>query len=617
MSMTQETSVLVFEHRAGATAVDVSRGPGVPDVLWLKVQTEWGTDGRSPGTGVNVPISVFLSRLDWVAPYCRQHRVSVVWKGTARELVERRLNDYRLLNSALESVVPVDEGVIADELAPSRFVRDLRAFQTRDLGRLLVLANGANFSVPGAGKTSIAYATYEYLRVTERAERMLVVSPLSAFESWEEEARNCFNPIPVMFRFDGKVAGPTEILLVNYHRLELGFSVLAEWVASRKTHLVLDEAHRMKRGWTGEWGRNCLNLANLASRRDILTGTPAPQSVFDLEALFDFVWPGRARYLVPRASRDEAAVREVSRSIAPLFVRTTKQELELPEPLIQTTSQPLDPLHAEIYAAILGRYGKSFPATRRTHYNLRTFGRVVMYLLEAATNPSLLISGSHPYDPILFRHPPLDVPQDTDLDDLLRAYPEYETPWKFRFLKLAVEENAKHGRKTLVWSNFLRNLETLRRHELRDYNPAIVHGGIQDRDDQLSRFRTDSECHVLLANPAALGEGISLHHVCHDAIYLERTFNAGHYLQSVDRIHRLGLHEDAVTRVTILSSAETIDEVVESRLREKTERLGTLLGDPGLSVMSLPAIPEEGLEGDSDLGIDDGDIAEVARHVAR
>ena len=351
-------------------------------------------------------------------------------------------------------------------------------------------------------------------------------------------------------------------------------------------------------------------------RRDILTGTPAPQSVFDLDALFDFVWPGQARKLIPRDAHDETAVRAVSKRIAPLFARTTKTELELPDVSIQTRGRPLGPLHAAIYAAIIGQYGNVFRASRRARFDLRQLGRVVMYLLEAATNPGLLIAGSHPHDPISFRHPPLDIPPETELDELLRAYPDYETPWKFEFLRTEVEQNIERGRKTLVWSNFVRNLETLRHHELADHRPAIVHGGVGDRDDQLERFRTDPDCHVLLANPAAVGEGISLHQVCHDAIYLERTFNAGHYLQSVDRIHRLGLSPDTDTRVTILCSFGTIDEIVESRLREKTERLGALLQDSDLSVMSLPATPEEGLDGESDLGLDDGDFAEVARHLA-
>jgi hypothetical protein len=43
------------------------------------------------------------------------------------------------------------------------------------------------------------------------------------------------------------------------------------------------------------------------------------------------------------------------------------------------------------------------------------------------------------------------------------------------------------------------------------------------------------------ANLAAMAEGVSPRHTCHDAIYVDRTFNAGQYLQSLDRIHRLGL----------------------------------------------------------------------------
>ena len=610
-------STLTIDHQPGTPVVVVSRDPGVAELVWMKVQTEWGTNGRSPATKVIVPTNVFLSRLDWVAPYCRQYQVRIEWNGSSSDLVRRRLADTKRLEAALESKDSLDATAVAYRLNGSRFVRSLQPFQVRDLGKLLALANGANFSVPGAGKTSVAYSVYESELRAGHVERLLVVAPLSAFESWQDEADACFDPVPTIARFVGKEPPPVEVLLVNYQRLESGFDELAKWVAAQKTHMILDEAHRMKRGWTGQWGRNCLNLALLATRRDILTGTPAPQSVLDLDALFEFVWPGGAKRLIPSDAKEESATREVSRRISPLFVRTTKSELELPEPSIHAEIRPLGPLHAEIYGAIVGRYSELFRSSRRSRADLRELGRITMYLLEAATNPSLLIAGSHPHDPVLFRHPPLEVPTNTELDELLRAYPDYETPWKFEFLKAAVEANARSGRKTLVWSSFIRNLETLHRHELSHLRPAMVHGGVQNRTIELNRFRSDPSCHVLLANPAALGEGVSLHHDCHDAIYLERTFNAGHFLQSVDRIHRLGLTPDVETSVTILSSAETIDEVVERRVREKTERLGKLLHDPGLSVMSLPAVPEEGLEGEAEIGVDQIDLAEVARHLGK
>ena len=45
---------------------------------------------------------------------------------------------------------------------------------------------------------------------------------------------------------------------------------------------------------------------------------------------------------------------------------------------------------------------------------------------------------------------------------------------------------------------------------------------------------------ILIANPKKGGEGISLHYECSNAIYIDRSYDAGKYLQSRDRIHRVG-----------------------------------------------------------------------------
>jgi hypothetical protein len=56
-------------------------------------------------------------------------------------------------------------------------------FQLRDLTHLLSLSHGANFSVPGAGKTTVAYGLYECERMRDRVDRLLVVAPLSGHEA--------------------------------------------------------------------------------------------------------------------------------------------------------------------------------------------------------------------------------------------------------------------------------------------------------------------------------------------------------------------------------------------------------------------------------------------------
>lgn len=85
-----------------------------------------------------------------------------------------------------------------------------------------------------------------------------------------------------------------------------------------------------------------------------------------------------------------------------------------------------------------------------------------------------------------------------------------------------------------------------------------------------------------------MAEGVSLHETCHDAVYLDRTYNAGQYLQSIDRIHRLGLTPGTETRITFLVCTGTIDESVDQRVAEKATRLSIMLSDPDLVTMALP-----------------------------
>ncbi|HEX3608603.1 MAG TPA: DEAD/DEAH box helicase [Solirubrobacterales bacterium] len=501
-------------------------------------------------------------------------------------------------------------------------MRDLLPFQVRDIGKLLAMDNGANFSVPGAGKTTVELAIYEAERLAGRVEQLLVVAPLSGFNAWIEEGALCLSPPPRIHLYSGSVVpSDTELLLVNYQRLMISYEAIAEWVSARSTLVVLDEAHRMKRGRDGEWGKACLDLAFLAGRRDVLTGTPAPQHPADLVALLDFLWPGQAMRILPEAALvahpAPTDVARVTEEIAPLFVRTTKAELRLREPIKQVLTIALDDLHRQIYESLRLRFSE-LARTQRERVELSAWASTVMYLLEAATNPALLPAGSSSGDPIEFRHPPLPIPSDSSLHDLIAEYAQYETPAKFVQLAALIDRLRAKGRKVLVWSNFIRNLETLER-MLAFHRPALVHGGIPSevtqpnalraRERELNRFRSDPECGVLLANPAALGEGVSLHHVCHDAVYLERTFNAGQYLQSVDRIHRLGLAADAETTIHLLVSEGTIDEAVSDRIEVKAGNLGVMLDDPAIATMALPD--------DEDVGqpIDVGDVAALFEHL--
>ena len=157
---------------------------------------------------------------------------------------------------------------------------------------------------------------------------------------------------------------------------------------------------------------------------------------------------------------------------------------------------------------------------------------------------------------------------------------------------------------------------------LSDLGAVYIHGGVDagDEDDDETRegkikvFHDDPNCMVMVANPAAASEGVSLHRVCHHAIYLDRTFNAAHFLQSQDRIHRFGLPPDQETTIEIVECRGTVDETVHQRLQNKINAMSDALDDPSIRVDPIAMDPEE-IEGYDELsaGLSEDDVEALLR----
>ncbi|MFF0302487.1 DEAD/DEAH box helicase [Streptomyces nigra] len=537
----------------------------------------------------------------WPAPS------TVRWGASLADMVSEVSHDVAFAKAELErgttALLAPDE--VMDRLGPA-WKANLTSFQLRDIGRLLTLRHGANFSVPGAGKTRVALAVFQAERHAGRAQRLLVVCPKSAYESWQFENSAVYGDAALrMAVADGHIDPVAEAVLINYERLPGMANQLVEWLDTQPAVLILDEAHRMKLGTAGAYGAACMTLGPHARRRVILTGTPAPNGARDLENLLGFVWPGHGRQIV-RREVGGGDLAKASRVLRPLFTRTTKKELGLPPVNSRVRRLKMPVLHSEIYSALIGQMSARAEASRD---DLEGLGRVLMYLLMAATSPALLAVGTTKYDPLLYRVPPLDVPEGAALTELMADLPSYEMSPKFQEVLKIVDINASQGRKTLVWSTFIRNLTTMES-LLQRYSPAVVHGGTKDRSEQIDKFRRDPNCFVLLSNPATLGEGVSLHQTCHDAVYVDRDFAAGRYLQSLDRIHRLGLSQDTETNITVLISEKTIDEAVDGRLAAKLQFMGSVLDDP--AVRELADLEEEPSIGET---LDQKDLQALMGHL--
>ena len=67
----------------------------------------------------------------------------------------------------------------------------------------------------------------------------------------------------------------------------------------------------------------------------------------------------------------------------------------------------------------------------------------------------------------------------------------------------------------------------------------------------------------MIATAASLGESVSLHlhlgkKVCSNAIYLDRNFNGAQFMQSMDRIHRIGMLPETVVNYHLIVAKNTI-----------------------------------------------------------
>jgi hypothetical protein len=469
-----------------------------------------------------------------------------------------------------------------ESVAQLGIVREPTEPQRREVARLLTLAGGANFSVPGAGKTAMTYMVYSALKRLGDVEQMLVLAPISAHESWETEPGLMYaeGEAPAISVNRGGRLGATEIIVTNYEQLQDRGRLdgLIQFCHRRRTFVVFDEAHRVKAGPRGIRGAAALELSAAAHRRTALTGTPQPNAPEDLARVLELAYPGHGFRLAARNPED----------LMSAYSRVTKGELGLPPMTPVPERVPFSPAHDRIYEAIVDAAARAVLRDPSLRNDFSRAGRIIMLLLQAATDPTVVLGSRGELAMVADR-------SDLDLESLVQALPENFIPTKFVRVVQHVEEHAKAGRKLLVWASFRSHVRRLER-LLSPHQPAVVCGesNREDRKAEIDRFRHESECHVLLATPHTLSEGVSLHQTTTHQIHVDRTFNAGLLLQAIDRTHRLGLPPDADCTATYLMAArrdggESIDDVVHRRLDTKIAAMANTLNDRHLATLSLPA----------------------------
>ncbi len=479
----------------------------------------------------------------------------------------------------------------------------LKPYQIENLDIQLNTLNSGNFSVPGSGKTLTAlclHYLYKALNKTNDLSLIVVAPNSNVIDSWFDDHENFFGEgsssnFSKLNELDFKNETLYEYLNSNkfistgfltYHKLLNRDTVLSlkKFMFENKTHLILDESHKIKSALTiddeqGKIGKAALEIVTYAHRRDILSGTPITKSLKDIESQYEFLF----RHSPIRDVFNE--INSVKKYIKGSWTRTTKSMMDLPPVLEEIVEVPMTENEKKFYALNISEIARDIVGLDpRINSHKDEIEKKIMKLLVSVTIPVETAEG------LLATISQNQSINKVTMEVLKGIINEGPTSSKIKKAITITNDLIEKNEKVIVWTNWRRaNIEFI--NSLESGLAKQLVGGMtnEERRGVVEEFKK-GDLNVLVANPSVAGEGISLHDVCKNAIYINRSFNAIEYLQSRDRIHRIGIKESP--KIYLLQSIAPkgpfdIESHLSDNLNRKIQLMYKLFEDPELNELQL------------------------------
>lgn len=446
----------------------------------------------------------------------------------------------------------------------------LRAHQIKAVEKARGQKNLALFYEAGTGKTgTIARILAEDFNAHKRIRKTLIFAPLTVCKQWAPEIGK-FTKIPQERIFALTDAGAKRakrlgeiieskkpaIIVTNYESVQIKafYELLLKYSPEI---IVLDESHRLKDS-QAKRSKAIYPLCQAADRRFLLTGTPVPNSLLDLfgqykaldpSVLGSGFWSFRSRYFFDRnAGRQFSfpdwtphpwAAKEIGEKLKETSLQVTRKEcLDLP-PLT------LIPVPCEMSVSQKKAYEEM-----KKDFVTEVKGMIMSSEFEMVKTLRMqqILAGFVQPDE---KPDPVWMPDVPRLDSLLE------------------QVEAIGNQKQIIWTVFRPTYKRISEELTKRGISHTFLTGEQTNDAQKQankRLFTEGDAQILIANPAAAGEGIDGLQLAQYAHFYMRGWSLLHYLQALARNYRGGSEKhDKVVHYHYYIKG-TLDEVLAHAL---------------------------------------------------
>lgn len=480
---------------------------------------------------------------------------------------------------------------LENESAPNGLRGVLRPYQQAGLNWLIFfyrLGLGSCLADDmGLGKTVQVLALLQSLKEQNVKDYgpSLVIVPASLIGNWLDEVERFTPDLRV------KVAHPQALGRKDFAQSEsdadhcdmvlttYGMARDLNWLTKRKWfYVILDEAQTIKNPGASQT-RAVKALAEQASHRLVLTGTPIENRLGDLWSLFDFLSPGLLgsaqafKRFAGSLEKNPAGYGRLRKVVQPCILRRMKTDktiiADLPEKVELKTYAPLAQTQVLLYQKLQERFSRELEAAE----GMKRRGLVLSYLMKFKQ---------------ICNHPDHYAGSGSWLE---------KESGKFVRLRELCETIREKRERVLVFTQFREIIPAL------DHFLSVVfgccgvnlHGGtpVARRRKIVANFQGDGYVPYFVLSLKAGGTGLNLTAARH-VIHFDRWWNPAVERQAEDRAYRIGQTNHVMVHKFVCRGTveERIDEMIERKKGLAERVLNASGGESWLTELSNKELRE-------------------------